>query len=126
MLELAIQLEVTKLSKDIEVSILFITLTCEALLRLHNVLSSGHEAYVVGVIFGLPEVERFYRSGVIWSFDYFLKSPELFNKLVDRCPSKVYELVKDGVEKYGRCVEMRIQRKAEEELRKVRGEVSSG
>jgi hypothetical protein len=91
----------------------------------HNVLSSGHEAYVVGVIFGLAEVERFYRSGVVWSFDYFLKSPELFNKLVDRCPSKVYELVKDGVETYGKCVEMRIQRKAEEKLRKEREGASS-
>jgi hypothetical protein len=55
-----------------------------------------------------------------------LKSPELVNKLVDRCPSKVYELVKDGVETYGKCVEMRIERKAEERLRKERGGLSSG
>jgi hypothetical protein len=91
----------------------------------HNVLSSGDEAYVVGVIYGLAEVEQFYRFGVIWSFDYFLKSPELFNKLVDRCPSKVYDLVKDGVETYGKCVEMRIERKTEERL-KERGGLSSG
>jgi hypothetical protein len=102
------------------------TLTCEDLLRVNNVLPSADETYVVGAMYGLAEVERFYRYSVIWSFDYFLKSPELFNKLVDRCPSKVYELVKDGVETYGKCVEMRIERKAEERLRKERGGVSSG
>jgi hypothetical protein len=78
-------------------------------------LDSVHydEAYVLGATLGIPALEKRYRATVVWMFKSFLNHrPELFNRLVNHAPSKIYDLVKEGLETVEKDAERRMRRKS--------------